>query len=87
MKVVTANNSLSIFLKHPVDNNSSNKTQMFGTTRELIQKYKEAPFHSTMTECTSRFFDEAPSTQELRMATNTNYKKVKTLTKNKTKTK
>ena len=72
LKVVTANDSLSIFLKHPVDNNSSNKTQMFATTRELIQKYKDAPFHSTITECTSRFFDEAPSSQELRMATNTN---------------
>ena len=43
---------------------------MFATTRELIQKYKDAPFNITMNEkSTSKTFDEAPSSQELRMAT------------------
>ena len=45
---------------------------MFATTRELIEKYREAPFNSNVIESSSsNFFDEAPSSQELRMATPT----------------
>ena len=72
LKVVTANDSLPISFKQPVDSNSSTKSQMFATTSELIQKYKDAPFCSTVIESFSRFFDEAPSSQNLRMATSTN---------------
>ena len=67
LKVVTAHYSLTIFSKDPVDSNSSSESQMFATTRELIQKYRDAPFNSTVIESsTSKFFDEAPSSQELR---------------------
>ena len=70
LKVVTADHSLTIFFKHPVDSSSSTESSMFATTRELIEKYKDAPFNSTMNESsTNRIFDEAPSNQELRMAT------------------
>ena len=45
---------------------------MFATTRELIEKYREAPFNSIVIESSSsNFFDEAPCSQELRMATTT----------------
>ena len=70
LKLVTADHSLTNFFKHPVDSSSSTESSMFATTRELIKKYKDAPFNSTMNESsTSRIFDEAPSKQELRMAT------------------
>ena len=48
--MVTADDSLTIIFKHPVDRNSSTKSSMFATTRELIKKYKDAPFNSTMNE-------------------------------------
>ena len=73
---MTADDSLTIFFKHPVDSNSFTESQMFATTRELIEKYREAPFNSTVIESSSsNFFDEAPSSQELRMATPTNKSK------------
>ena len=43
LKVVTADDSLTIFFKHPVDSNSFTESQMFATTRELIEKYREVP--------------------------------------------
>ena len=72
LKVVTTDDSLTIFFKHPVDSNSFTESQMFATTRELIEKYREAPFNSTVIESSSsNFFDEAPSSQGFRMATPT----------------
>ena len=60
---------LDNFFKHPLDTNSSTESSIFARTRELIKKYKDTPFNSTITErSTSRIFDEAPCTQELRMA-------------------
>ena len=64
---MTAHYSLTIFSKDPVDSNSSSESQMFATTRELIQKYRDAPFNSTVIQSsTSKFFEESPSSQELK---------------------
>ena len=70
LNVETVDDSLTIFFKHPVGTNSSTESSMFATTRELLKKHKDAPFHSTMNESsTSRIFDETPSSRALRMAT------------------
>ena len=37
LKLVTADDSLIIFLKHPVDTNSSTESSMLAATRELIK--------------------------------------------------
>ena len=43
---------------------------MFCCNKRTDIKYKDTPFNSTMNEnSTSRIFDEAPSSQKLKMAT------------------
>ena len=38
LKVVTADDSLTVFFKHSLDSNSTTKSQMFATIRDMIQK-------------------------------------------------